>query len=108
MNRVFGTNTTWFVGALLLCAVAVVAAQPTTLSLNGSVRGADGLPKRLARVQLEGPANYLAITNTRGEFSISNVQPGRYVATVTQGDNVQKVSVSVTSNPAPVNITVKW
>ena len=98
------------VGAVIvvMCAVMMASGQPTARHLSGEVSGADGMPKRFARVQLEGPGNYMAITNTRGEFSINNVQPGRYVATVTQGDNTQKMPVSIGQEATAVKLTVKW
>jgi hypothetical protein len=102
-------TTSCVIGVIaLMFAVLTAVGQPTTLNVSGEVKGADGMPKRFARVQLEGPGNYIAITNTRGEFSIANVQPGRYVATITQGDNIQKLPVNIATAEAPVKITVKW
>jgi hypothetical protein len=95
---------------MLVIVLGIVGAyaQPTAIDVAGQVTGADGMPKRFARVQMEGPGNYVAITNTRGQFSINNVNPGRYVATVTQGDNIQRLPVVIDKGTMPVKIAVKW
>ncbi len=103
-------QTLCFVSAITFFLLTFLGAQgqPTPINVSGEVRGVDGLPKRFARVQLDGKGSYVAITNTRGEFSINNVIPGRYTVTITQGDNVQKFSMDLKDGPTPRKIIVKW
>ena len=93
---------------VIILSLVAVYGQPAALNVGGQVTGADGMPKRFARVQLEGPGNYVAITNTRGQFSVNNVNPGKYIATITQGDNIQKLPITIDKGTIPVKIAVKW
>ena len=88
--------------ALLLSAAAL--AQPVTLT--GTVVGADGKPKPFARIQLQGKAQYAAVSNVNGTFIIQNFAPGTYVASIRQGDNVQQLTVDITG--VTETLTVKW
>jgi len=110
MGNTFKKRKLNLCSAILVIVLNVVGVygQPTALDVGGQVTGADGMPKRFARIQLEGPGNYVAITNTRGQFSVNNVNPGRYVATVTQGDNIQRLPVVIDKTTIPVKIIVKW
>lgn len=65
-------------------------ADSQQLTVSGEVRGAHGDAKKFVRVQLEGPKSYISLTDANGNFSVGNVIPGRYLVTVTQGDNVQR------------------
>jgi hypothetical protein len=88
---------------LLICYAAQVQSQTTTL--NGVVRGSDGTPKISASVKLNGPGNYIALTNSKGAFVISNVIPGPYKVTVLQGNHYQQFQRSI---PGSLDLTVNW
>lgn len=46
------------------------------LAVTGQVKGASGDTKSFVRVQLEGPGSYVALTNSKGQFSLKGVGPG--------------------------------
>lgn len=97
-----------FVFSITFLPITLLAAQaqPRTIDLSGQVKGTDGDPKKFARVQLEGPGSYIALTNSEGKFSFKNVIPGRYRVTVTQGNNVQKFSLTIEVDT--LELVVKW
>jgi carboxypeptidase family protein len=83
---------------LVPTACAIQANQPeqtSTLSIRGKVlQEPDGQPIRKANVQLnsrKGPsaAQYSAITDAQGRFTIDDVQPGRYIVVVEHPGFVQ-------------------
>jgi hypothetical protein len=88
---------------LFTCLVIGVQSQATTV--DGSVRGADGTPKISASVKLNGPGNYIAVTNAQGLFVISNVMPGSYRVTVLQGNRYQQFQRNL---PGSLDLVVNW
>src|SRR5882762_9858578 len=83
---------------LVSTAFAVQANPPKqtpTLSIGGKVLQEPGKqPIRKANVQLNGrtglsPAQYSAITDSEGQFTIDDVQPGQYVVVVEHAGFVQ-------------------
>lgn len=72
--------------------------QASTPSVSGKVlQDPDGQPIRKADVQLNGrrgrdEAKYAAVTNAEGQFSIDDVQPGRYDVVVERPGFVQSVT----------------
>lgn len=90
------------------CAIQKNApAETSTLSIRGKVlQEPDGQPIRKANVQLNGQkgpavAQYSAVTDADGQFTIDDVQPGQYVVVVERPGFVQsgtgnrRLSVSV-------------
>jgi large repetitive protein len=78
------------------CAIqANPPAQSSTLSISGKVlQDPDGQPIRKAHVQLSGgkrssASQYSAITDAEGQFTIDDLQPGRYVVIVEHPGFVQ-------------------
>jgi hypothetical protein len=88
---------------LLTCLTAQVDSKTTTV--NGVVRGSDGTPKISASVKLNGPGNYIALTNSEGAFVIDNVIPGPYRVTVLQGNHYQQFQRNI---PGPLDLVVNW
>ena len=70
------------------------------------MKGTYGDMKRFARVQLDGPESYIAITDSTGRFSFQEVIQGRYKITVTQGNNVQIFSQTVSTGT--LDLMVNW
>jgi hypothetical protein len=91
--------------ALLSC-VAPAAAQQVTV--QGTVVGRDGQPRPSALVQLEGPAQYAALTNVQGQFTVTRVTPGSYVVRIRQGDNVETQQHTISANTGSLTLKVKW
>lgn len=88
--------------ALLLSA----SAFAQSMTLTGTVVGADGKPKPFARVQLQGQAQYAAVSSVNGTFVIQNFAPGTYVVNIRQGNDVQQLTADIRS--ATTTLTVKW
>lgn len=76
------------------------------LAVTGQVRGASGDTKSFVRVQLEGPGRYVALTNSKGQFSLQGVVPGQYRITVTQSGKVQTFTMPI--EQGQVDLVVKW
>ncbi len=87
---------------LLTCLAMQVESQTT---VNGSVRGTDGNPKISASVKLNGPGNYIAVTNSEGAFVIDKVIPGSYRVTVLQGNHYQQFQRNI---PGSLDLVVGW
>ncbi len=88
---------------LLTCLAARVESQTTTV--NGVVRGSNGTPKISASVKLNGPGNYIAVTNSEGAFVIDKVIPGSYRVTVLQGNHYQQFQRNI---PGSLDLVVGW
>jgi protocatechuate 3,4-dioxygenase beta subunit len=78
------------------CAIqANPPEQPPTLSIRGKVlQEPDGQPVRKANVHLNGrqgpsAAQYSAITDAQGQFTIDDIQPGSYIVVVERPGFVQ-------------------
>lgn len=91
----------WVATALFLLPVL---AQDQTL--NGIVLGPDGRPKPYVRVQLQGSAQYGAISDIDGKFAIRNFKPGNYLVVLRQNDNVQSQRQSIPD--FTLNLQVRW
>jgi len=94
-------------GSLLLLSLLMTRAAFTQgLTLSGQVKGTSGDAKQFAGVSLEGPGQYVAITDAEGCFTIRNVIPGKYTVRVRQGDRVALFTCNVDS--ARINLVVNW
>lgn len=91
--------------ALVLVTCLTTLAASKTITVKGSVRGRDGTPKIAASVKLNGPGNYIALTNSEGDFVINNVIPGTYKVTVFLSNHYQQFSRQV---PGPLDLVVNW
>lgn len=103
------------IDALFLSQLSVVSYQLSAvwaqapvggLAVTGQVRGESGDPKSFVRVQLEGPGSYVALTNSKGQFSLKGVVPGQYRITVTQSGKVQTFTMPI--ERGQVDLVVKW
>lgn len=92
----------WCVTSLLVAAAAFAQA----VTLTGTVVGADKKPKPFARVQLQGQAQYAAVSDVNGRFTIPNFTPGTYAANIRQNDNVQKLTVDIKGTTT--TLVVNW
>jgi Carboxypeptidase regulatory-like domain len=89
----------------LLCSI--VASQPTTGELTGTVTGTDGTPKSFAHVQLQGSAIYAAVTDINGKFTVNQFATGAtYRITVRQDDNTETQTLKVTG--WTLSVIVHW
>ncbi|MGE3541283.1 MAG: hypothetical protein AB7N91_28095 [Candidatus Tectimicrobiota bacterium] len=102
----------WSLGGLCLLSLLLYAAlslaqtPPQPVRLTGQVRGIYSDPKPFVSVQFDGPERYIALTSSRGEFTLETVIPGQYRIMVKQGNNVQIFSLAVRTSP--LMLTVKW
>ena len=92
--------------AALLSSISPGCAQ--TMTLNGTVVGADGRPRPFALVQLDGSARYAAMADAEGRFTITKLVPGSYVVRIRQGDNVESQQQTVSSGTGSLTLKVKW
>jgi hypothetical protein len=92
--------------ALPLLWIASAVAQQVTLS--GTVVGRDGQPRPSVLVQLEGPAQFAALTNVQGKFTMTRVVPGSYVVRIRQGDNVETQQHTISANTGDLMLRVRW
>jgi hypothetical protein len=95
----------WIIAVVSFLILLVVQAESQEINLRGYVRGTDGRPISSASVKLIGPGNYIALTNSKGEFFI-NVIPGPYRITVWQGNNFQEFSRNI--KDGALELIVKW
>jgi protocatechuate 3,4-dioxygenase beta subunit len=64
----------------LLAALAATALAQQTASVTGTVTNSvTGAPVVRAHVTLRSAKNYGALTNAEGKFSITGIEPGRYI-----------------------------
>lgn len=94
--------------SLFIIGPSFVRAQAPVggLAVTGQVKGVSGEPKSFARVQLEGPESYVALTNSKGLFSLKGVVPGQYRITVTQSGKAQTFAMPI--ERGQVELVVKW
>ena len=92
----------WCIIALLAAAAAFAQA----VTLTGTVVGADKKPRAFARIQLQGQAQYAAVSDVNGKFTIPNFTPGTYAANIRQNDNVQKLTVDIEGTTT--TLVVSW
>jgi hypothetical protein len=78
------------------------------VTLTGTVVGRDGQPRPSVLVQLEGPAQYAALTNVQGKFTMTRVAPGSYVVRIRQGDNVETQQHTISANTGELTLRVRW
>lgn len=95
-----------FALAVQVLWIAPAAAQQVTLT--GTVVGRNDEPRPSALVQLEGPAQYAALTNVQGKFTMTRVMPGSYVVRIRQGDNVETQQHTIAANTSSLTLKVKW
>jgi carboxypeptidase family protein len=95
-----------FTLAMQLSWIVPAAAQQITL--NGTVTGGNGQPRPSVLVQLEGPAQYAALTNVQGKFTMTRVVPGSYVVRIRQGDNVETQQHTVSADTTALALRVRW
>lgn len=96
------------ISALFIVGPSFVRAQAPVsgLALTGQVKGASGDPKSFVRLQFEGPGSYVALTNSKGQFSLKGMAPGQYRITVTQSGKVQTFTMPI--EQGQVDLVVKW
>lgn len=92
--------------ACLASTALVTAAFAQSMTLKGTIVGADGKPKAFARIQLQGQAQYAAVSDVNGTFLIQNFTPGTYVASIRQSSNVQQLTVDIKGTTT--TLSVKW
>ncbi len=90
------------ISLLLLCLPAVSAYAE---ALEGQVIGNRDDPKASARVQFDGPQQYLAVTGPDGRFRFSDFVRGRYTITVRHKDRIQYFVMEITKS---VSLKVDW
>jgi hypothetical protein len=95
-----------FALAAQLAWIAPAAAQQVTI--NGTVVGGNGQPRPSVLVQLEGPAQYAALTNVQGKFTMTRVVPGSYVVRIRQGDNVETQQLTISASTESLALKVRW
>jgi Carboxypeptidase regulatory-like domain len=91
----------WIATAVLLSSAL---AQDQTLT--GTVLGADGQPKPFARVQLQGYAQFAAVSDVDGKFTIPNFKPGSYLVSIRQNDKVENQRQNIPGGT--LTLQVKW
>lgn len=69
---------------MLFCLCAVNAHAAAIGSLRGNVQDNTGRPVAGAAVALRGPADYAAVTDVSGGFTVQNVVPGVYSVRVSK------------------------
>lgn len=95
--------------ALMLLASMVLSTATLTqtrVTVSGQVMGKQNTPKQFVSVSLDGPGQYVAITDDHGAFTIQNVTPGRYTVRVRQGDFVEEFIRDVGSQR--IDLVVRW
>ena len=93
--------------ALVLLLTAVTARlEAQGADVRGTIKGTDGNPKVSASVKLTGPGNYIGVTNVRGQFFITQVNPGTYTVTVRQGNNYQEFNRQIPGGD--LDLQVPW
>ena len=100
------TSLLRFLLACIASTVLMAAAFAQSMTLTGTIIGADGKPKPFARIQLQGQARYAAVSDVSGRFTIPNFVPGTYVANVRQNGNVQQLTVDIAA--PTTTVSVKW
>ena len=90
----------------VLAGPETVRGQSNTVTVTGRVIGAGNVPKGLARIELTGSGQFVAMSDAVGQFTIHDITPGDYRVTVRQGGNFQTMVVKVSS--APLEIRVNW
>ena len=91
---------------LLSLLLAQQAFAQQGMTVNGQVQGIRGEPKQFVSISLEGPGQYVAMTNAHGAFKIRNVTKGKYTVRVRQGDLVAVFTRDVGNDP--VDLVVNW
>jgi len=86
--------------------LAAAAAFAQAFTLTGTVLGSDNKPRPFARIQLQGQAQYAAVSDVNGKFTIPNFTPGTYAANIRQNDNVQKLTVHIEGTTT--TLVVNW
>jgi len=104
-DRQMNKKQVFLILALVFWLAAFALKVNAQETVRGSVRGADGTPKISASVKLNGPGNYMALTNANGEFVIENVIPGTYKVTVLQSNRYQVFTRTI---PGPLELSVPW
>ncbi len=89
-------------------SVLVQSSWAQGRTVSGSVKDAQGIPKRYVGVSFEGPRRYVGMTNGEGKYTIRDVMDGSYSVVVRQGDNVMKFLKSISGNNSELNLVVKW
>lgn len=75
---------------LAFVVFATPAVAQETVTVRGTVTGANNDPKQFAGVSFDGPGHYVATTDASGAFTIQSVAAGRYTVRVRQGDRVDE------------------
>lgn len=92
-----------------LLAGALVALPALAGTLQGTVIGSSGAPKRFVRVEVTGPASEAAFTGTDGVFKVE-LPAGRYTVRVTERNRRMEFEAVQVPARGPVAETfqVEW